>query len=111
MKDAVTKSADAQALVDSSVDREELVRLRRAFKAVIRRCEQAKDTQEQWDAVRELGRVVGKFSRVARRVSKNQRDMRPKLLDMLGKMTNETYELCSGPVLSKFSRSGEAGER
>jgi len=110
MKDAGTKPANAKAQTESSADWEELIRLRRAFKAAIRRCEQAKDMQEQWDAVRELGRVVGKFSTVARRVSKNQRDMRPKLLDMLGKMTNESYELCSGPVLSKFSRSGEAGE-
>ncbi|MGP8128215.1 MAG: hypothetical protein ACLP9D_10465 [Candidatus Bathyarchaeia archaeon] len=90
---------------------EELLRLHRAFNAALRSCEQSKDKQKQLDAVRELARVDRKFAKVAKTISRKHKETHPKLLDVLGKMVDETYELSHDPVLSKFNRRIEARER
>jgi hypothetical protein len=110
MARAKKESARSKPPTESSADMEELLRLHRAFKAAIRKCERARSEREQREAVHELGRLTGRSTKIAKKL-RRQPGYGATILQITLEAMVKASKLTGGPVLSKFSRRVEAGKR
>ena len=103
-------SARSKPRTEASADLEELLRLHRAFKAAIRKCERARSEREQWEAIRELGRLTRRVKQIAKKLGA-QPEYLARVSQITWEMIQEDSKLMEGPALSKFSHRVEAGEK
>jgi hypothetical protein len=86
---------------ESSPVWEDILKLRRAFKAAIRKCERARDEREQKEAIRELWRLTRRLTKTAKTLTLQQ-EYEAKFVQIVMEMTEDIFRLSKSPVLSKF---------
>jgi len=101
MRERTGNQSGARAPTESSVVWEEILNLRRAFKATIRKCERATNEQEQREAIRELGRLTRQLTKTAKPLA-SQPKYAIKVIHIMTATAKDAFALSRNPVLSKF---------